>query len=763
MSDYAGKGPQGRKLVAVVHADMVGYSRLIGLDDVGTLVRWRTLRKQLFDPTIERFGGHVFQTAGDSLLIIFDSVTDAVSCAVELQRELPSHDAGHPVDRRIQFRMGVDLGDIIAEGTDLHGNGVNVAARLQAECPPGHVCVSRTVRDHVIDRLDLDFDAHGPLTLRNIVRPVEAFVVRTEHTPRPVDSPVAKPAAESAQPQRFSLVVLPFTNLGGIPGDDHLIDAISDDLTTELSRIAGHLVIARTSAAAYKGRLIDAKRVGEELGVYYVVEGSARKLGNSLRVNVQLISAPANTRLWGDRFEQDLTDAGAGLEQIIRRLTAVLDIQILDAEITRGARERPGTPDAYDRVMRSWAAWRRPHTPELLLEISESLEEALRLDPDLVPAMQGLANWLTYRFGGFPDSLDWGKTELIERAAALLSRGLGLKPNDDELNLAQVRTLRVAGRWLDAVAACQRLLGLHPNFGLAHRELGCCTISAGRPAEAISLFHSMIRLDPLSNLNPANYGMIGRCHLLLGHCAEAIEWLSRSLTEAPDGHWLARATQLFYLASAYSLNDDEERGRRALAQAVQLWPSATVHSLLPGLEPRGLPSPAYAALFHHVQQGLRIAGLREHAPEDIDFGISPSSTLLVGIDGPTPTVVPGAATIHTSELVRLIENRPLLIDDAVGSWGRSLAGAIGLQGAGHGAAMSNDLQARLMRTIGSLTGGKLQMPIVVFSINSERFAGYNLALRLVALGYTNVYWYRGGLEAWRAHQLPDAEVKLHNW
>ena len=200
MSDYAGKGPHGRKLVAVVHADMVGYSRLIGLDDVGTLVRWRTLRKQLFDPTIERFGGHVFQTAGNSLLIIFDSVTDAVSCAVELQREMPSHDAGHPVDRRIQFRMGVELGDIIAEGTDLHGNGVNVAARLQAECPPGHVCVSRTVRDHVIDRLDLVFDARRPLTLKNIVRPVEAFVVRTEHTPRPVDSPVAKPAADRPSP-----------------------------------------------------------------------------------------------------------------------------------------------------------------------------------------------------------------------------------------------------------------------------------------------------------------------------------------------------------------------------------------------------------------------------------------------------------------------------------------------------------------------------------------------------------------------------------
>ena len=173
--------------------------------------------------------------------------------------------------------------------------------------------------------------------------------------------------------------------------------------------------------------------------------------------------------------------------------------------------------------------------------------------------MQGLANWLTYRFGGFPEA-STGERRSSLSAPPPSFRGVSGSADDDELNLAQVRTVRVAGRWPDAGAACQRLLGLHPNFGLAHRELGCCKISAGRPAEAISLFHSMIRLDPLSNLNPANYGMIGRCHLLLGHCAEAIEWLSRSLTEAPDGHWLARATQLFYLAGAYSLNDDEEEG-----------------------------------------------------------------------------------------------------------------------------------------------------------------------------------------------------------
>jgi adenylate cyclase len=355
MSDYKGGGPDGRRLVAVVHADMVGYSRLIELDDTRTLARLRALRATLFDPTIARFGGRIVQTAGDSLLMFFDSVTDAVNCAVRLQQALPDHDPAHSSDRAIIFRMGIDLGDVITDGADFHGNGVIVAVRLQAACPPGHVCVSRTVRDHVAGRLDLAFEPMGELSLKNVARPVEAFLV-AGHAARTTG---AAPASAPAFPPHtttppFSLVVLPFTNTSGQAGDDHLVAAIGDDLTTELSRIAGHRVIARTTAATYRGSAVDARRIGAELRVHYIIEGSARKFGQVLHLNVQLIAAPDNTRLWGDRFEQDMTDIGAGIDAMVRKVSAVLDIQILDAEIARRARARPGQPDAYDYVIRSW-------------------------------------------------------------------------------------------------------------------------------------------------------------------------------------------------------------------------------------------------------------------------------------------------------------------------------------------------------------------------------------------------------------------------
>lgn len=764
MSDYRGRGPDGRKLVAVVHADMVGYSRLIGLDDTGTLARLRALRATLFDPIIARFGGRVVQTAGDSLLMLFDSVTDAVSCAVVLQQAVPDHDPAHSAGRAIIFRMGVDLGDVIADEADFHGNGLIIAARLQAVCPPGHVCVSRTVRDHVAGRLDLVFDPMGELSLKNVARPVEAFVVAPQATPATDPTPASAPAFVPAQTPTppFSLVVLPFANTSGQASDDHLVDAIGDDLTTELSRIAGHRVIARTTAATYRGHAVDARRIGAELRVHYVIEGSARKFGHVLRLNIQLIAAPDNTRLWGDRFEQDMTDIGAGIDVVVRKIAGVLDIQILDAEIARRTRARPGRPDAYDHVMRSWAAWNRPHTALLQAEVTASLEEALRLDPSLVPAMQSLASWLTYRFDGFIDSPDWGDNTLVERAADVLAAGLQIDPNNDELLLAEVRKLRTTGHRAEAAAACQRLLELYPNLGRAHRELGRHRMATGQPEEAIRLFEAMIRLDPMSSLNSSNRAMIGKCHLLLQRNSEAVLWLSRALAELPGEHWFARADKQLWLASAHASAGDVEAARHALDEAIILWPGATVQALMPGPEPRGCATLAYTAQFAYVQGGLRRAGLRENAPAEQGINLPPAEGPLPGLIGPTPGSIPGATTIRTAELVQLMGERPLLIDDAVGSWGRSLPGAIGLQGAGH-SVFVDSMQRRLARTMDLLTDNNRDRPIVAFAVNAERRTGHNLALRLVELGYTRVYWYRGGIEAWRADGHADSKLTLLAW
>jgi adenylate cyclase len=278
--------PDRRKLIAVVYADMVGYSRLIGLDDVGTIDRMRTLKSTLIDPAINEHGGRVVQTAGDSLLIVFDSIDGAVRCAVKVQQGVPIHDGHKSPDRAIRFRVGINIGDAIADGTDLHGDAVNVAARIQAECPPGGICVTRPVRDYMQGRLDVAFEELGALKLKNIARSVEAFVLRLEPT-----IPLFKSVAFSEYgtcdypplPERPSIAVLAFTNMSGDPEQEYFSDGIAEDIITELSRNRELFVTARNSSFTYRGRPVDVRQIGRELGVRYVVEGSVRRVAGQAR------------------------------------------------------------------------------------------------------------------------------------------------------------------------------------------------------------------------------------------------------------------------------------------------------------------------------------------------------------------------------------------------------------------------------------------------------------------------------------------------
>jgi adenylate cyclase len=302
--------PDRRKLIAVVYADMVGYSRLIGLDDAGTLERLRTLRCNLIDPAIDEHGGRIVQTGGDSLLIVFDSVDRAVRCAVKVQQQVPIHDADQPPDRAVRFRIGINIGDAIADGTDLHGDAVNVAARLQAECPPGGICVTRQVRDHVQGRLDLAFEALGPLNLKNIAQPVEAFVVRLDGpVPKSVERSLVHNTGEPLPlPGKPSIAVLAFTNMSGDPDQEYFSDGIADDIITELSRSRSLFVIARNSSFAYRGRSVDVRRIARELGVRYVLEGSVRRHNVRVRVTAQLIDAIVGNEIWAERYDRDVQE-----------------------------------------------------------------------------------------------------------------------------------------------------------------------------------------------------------------------------------------------------------------------------------------------------------------------------------------------------------------------------------------------------------------------------------------------------------------------
>ena len=309
-SDQIGRSSGGRKLIAVLHADVVGYSHLIGLDDIGTLERLRALRRSLIDPTIDEHGGRIVNTAGDSLLIVFESVDGAMRRAMKVQQQVPAYDGDQPPDRAICFRVGINVGDVIPDGTDVHGDVLNVAARLQAECPPGGICVSRAVRDHVGDRLGLAFEELGALNLKNISRPVEALLILLDvaaTTPKSVERSLLGGVGDALPlPDRPSIAVLPFKNMDGDPEQEFFSDGISADIITELARSRSLFVIARNSSFTYKGHAIDIKQVARELGVRYVVEGSVRRVAGQTRITVQLIDALTNTHIWAERYDRDV-------------------------------------------------------------------------------------------------------------------------------------------------------------------------------------------------------------------------------------------------------------------------------------------------------------------------------------------------------------------------------------------------------------------------------------------------------------------------
>jgi tetratricopeptide (TPR) repeat protein len=391
------------------------------------------------------------------------------------------------------------------------------------------------------------------------------------------------------------------------------------------------------------------------------------------------------------------------------------------------------------------------------------LEQALQLEPFSVPAILSLSDRLIHRYVS-PGTTDWGNIDLIDQVTALLSKAETMGPNDEWLMYYQGSSLRARGRWSEANLVLQRLVAAYPHNYAGLRMLARCAMIMGRADDAIALLMKTIGHDPLSQVNRFSYPTIGNCLLLQGNAAEAIAWLERGLSETPEQEQRSVAYQNLYLASAYALTNQMEAASNALGKANRSWPFGTAASLWPFYEPRGLPAPAYTRQIRRVQEGLRLVGLREVADEATDFGIAATNSLSPEPIGRTPILCPGATTIRTTEVIVLLEERSAtLIDVALGSWGRSIPGAIGLQGTGHGGAFSENVQDRFRRKIVDLTKGDLSAPIVAFCVNSERFTAYNLALRLVAIGCTNVYWYRGGVEAWQERELPTDDLSLEDW
>jgi TolB-like protein/DNA-binding winged helix-turn-helix (wHTH) protein len=556
------------------------------------------------------------------------------------------------------------------------------------------------------------------------------------------------------EPPRLSIAVLPFQDVDDDPTNDHLADAITDDLTTELSRIPGAWVVARESAYTYKGKATDVRQIGHDLGVRYVLEGSARQIGATLRVNVQLISAETGAHLWSDRFDEEITQLAAGQQQIVARMGDTAGISMVEIEAARSLRERPTNPDAFDLILRAGSLGHLPPNPQRNRERLALYERALLLDPLSAFAMAKIAYFLT--------DAEFSSPGGMQRAGQLLEQARALEPQSAEVLNSLVYWLRSTGRCAEAIEAAEHAIWIDPNrlriYTGVYNELAVCKTRVGHAQEELALQAHVDQLNPRSPFKFTRYRHMGFAALMLGRDQDVIVFSRRSLALNPENsanRWTYR-----YLAAAFARTGQMDEAKRALSEGDRLWPYFTIRSV----HPEELSSPVYMQQIRNYQAALRLAGARDHADEDADFGVSADGSLHSEIAGRTPTEAPGVRTIRTAELVALLANiRPLVIDTVSNSWGRSIPGAVGLKFSGLGGSVADEAQDRLRRKVGELTSGDLDRPVVAVGWNSERFDGRNLALRLAALGYTRLYWYRGGREAWEVAELPETELAPQEW
>jgi adenylate cyclase len=605
-SDLIGRAPGGRRLMAVVYADMVGYSRLIGLDDLGTLERLRILRGTLIDPAIDEHGGRLVQTGGDSLLIAFDSIDGAVRCAVDVQQRMPEYDDDQPADRAIRFRVGINIGDVIADGTDLHGDGVNVAARLQAECPPGGICVSRAVRDHVHGRLDLVFSECGLLSLKNIDRPVEAFLLRLEpgvtEPRRPSSAPLPNPSARAAKPPRLSVIVAPLRNFGVPKEHEYLVESITEDISTDLPRYLGPFVVV-SDPLRRDGDLASPRDIARELGMGYVIQGSIRGIVDQVALNLQLMDVETGVHLWSERFDFDLGGAMDTRNEVTSGVTSTLFHKLIK-DVSRRIDALPPeewTPD--DLVMRGIALSFLPVTAQTnpdpnRHEALGCFEKALAMAPDSVSAKIGVASVLTVNVAA-GQSPPGGPDEV--RVEQLLADVLRV---DGQIAIAHTLMgllRRQQGRLDDSLAELRVATELAPNDAWAIAHLGITLTFLGQPGAAVALLEKSLRLSAHQSLAPISYGQLGLCHLLLGDTEEAIASLRTARAINPGMYFIH-----WWLAAALGLKGELDEACAALGQAIKMKPnlvSQVTRSLMPA-------SPRFITLYEKtVYVGLRRAGL----------------------------------------------------------------------------------------------------------------------------------------------------------
>jgi TolB-like protein/class 3 adenylate cyclase len=584
-------GRVGRRLAAIVAADVAGYSRLMGLDEVGTAHNLREHRK-VTDALVAKHGGRLVKTAGDGVLLEFSSVVDAVECAVAVQAVMAERNEGLPEDRRMLYRMGINLGDILIEGDDILGDGVNVAARLEGIAEPGCICISSSAYDQVRGKVAVEFTDLGEQKLKNIALPIRAYAVGLNaNIHRAVPLPSSAP--------RLSIVVLPFANIGGDPEQEYFVDGVTESLTTDLSRINGAFVIARNTAFTFKGKAVDVKRLGHELNVRYVLEGSAQRGGNRLRVNAQLIDAETGNHLWAERFDKPVGDLLDMQDEIVSRLANTLNAELIRAEARRA--ERSPRPDATDLYFQGRAFLNKGVTPVFLVRARDFFARALAIDPDNIEAAVAAAQVDVSVASAF--IADDGSAHL-NAAEDALNSVLLRAPNHPRahmlLGAVQIRTNRVA----KGIAECRQALALDPNLADAHAFIGLGKDALGRDEEVEGHIQEALRLSPRDTRAFLWFMFVGMAKLHANADLEALDWLRRSI-EANPNHALTHFHFAGALAMMGELNEARSRAKAGLA----LDPSFTMRRYRINIFQ--FDNPAWLARRERFYEGMRMAGIPE--------------------------------------------------------------------------------------------------------------------------------------------------------
>jgi TolB-like protein len=569
----------------------------MGLDEVGTA---RTLREHraVTDALVAKHGGRIVKTTGDGVLLEFPSVVDAVECAVAVQAVMAERNKGIAQDRRMLYRIAINLGDILIEGDDILGDGVNVAARLEGIAEPGGICISSSAHDQVSGKVAVEFTDLGEQTLKNITRPIRAYAVAQNGLGATRHRGSTTPSSPSAP--HLSIVVLPFANIDGDPEQEYFVDGVTESLTTDLSRLNGAFVIARNTAFTFKGKAVDVKKLGRELKVRYVLEGSVQRSGSRLRVNVQLIDAETGNHLWAERFDKPVADLFDMQDEIVSRLASALDAELIAAEARRA--ERSLHPDAMDLVFQGRAWFNKGLTPDYIAKARCFFEQALALDPENIEAMLGLA--LVDVNAGPLMTDDWAAR--LATAEATSIRVLSLAPNHAlahlVLGLAQMYTKRVA----QGIAECEHALTLDRNLAMAHGLIGFAKYLLGRGTETEAHINEAFRLSPRDTFAHRWMVWVGVAKAQLGADTEAVVWLRRGL-DANRNYSNAH----FHLAAALARLGERDQARAAVQAGIALDPTFTIRRFLDATSAWGLSDPTFLAGRDRTIEGMRLAGVPE--------------------------------------------------------------------------------------------------------------------------------------------------------